>query len=338
MENGKVLDNKLFRPACRSLLQKAVRRGDSELVVDAVSCLQQIGDSQWLIKRTAVIIFEECWPLGVLLSRKNNPVSLLLRVARTVKMKDAAGLGTLALALSKGDESVLVGSNEDHHIIVMSEAIKRPDDFWNWVFNSCELEKSKRIVESAFFFYEKGGWPWDRAFMQASAYLAVTQGTVENLPLSGQHMTLPLWVALDKHTPQGKKVLCETAQQIQISNYQLFWISFYLESARTDELGKSFWWNKEIGWRLDKIGLSYQISKEIWEKAQPILIKKLKPYTQTLRENLYLFKELKQDYEENNSLQESYKNSRDSQCGNDGSCHGAVDTLEIKQLNILQEG
>ena len=48
---------------CRSLLQKAVRRGESDLVVKVVDHLYEIGDIRWLKQRVGVIIAEECWPL-----------------------------------------------------------------------------------------------------------------------------------------------------------------------------------------------------------------------------------------------------------------------------------
>ncbi len=38
---------------CRSLLQKAVRRGESDLVVKVVDHLYEIGDIRWLKQRVA---------------------------------------------------------------------------------------------------------------------------------------------------------------------------------------------------------------------------------------------------------------------------------------------
>ena len=49
---------------CRSLLQKAVRRGCKDLVEATTRHLAEIGDYDWVRKRAAVITYEECWPLG----------------------------------------------------------------------------------------------------------------------------------------------------------------------------------------------------------------------------------------------------------------------------------
>ena len=48
----------------RSLLQKAVRRGDVGLVEKVISYLIGVGDRNWLKKRLIIIAYEECWPLA----------------------------------------------------------------------------------------------------------------------------------------------------------------------------------------------------------------------------------------------------------------------------------
>ncbi len=85
--------------ACRSLLQKAVRRGNTVLTHKIAHHLHSIGDTDWLKTRTAIITFEECWPLGVNLSLTSDIkgiIDALLNVTQMVKVKDAAGLGVLA--------------------------------------------------------------------------------------------------------------------------------------------------------------------------------------------------------------------------------------------------
>ena len=52
------------RQACRSLVQKAVRRGNSLLVEKVASHLYAIEDHAWLRQRVVVITYEECWPNG----------------------------------------------------------------------------------------------------------------------------------------------------------------------------------------------------------------------------------------------------------------------------------
>ena len=275
--------------AYRSLIQKAVRRGDLSLTRKVASHLRDIGDGNWLARRTAVITFEECWPLGAKLDLSTeftNTVNSLIRAAQSVKVKDATGLGTLAYALSTGDDSVLSGSPEDRHIKIVSEAIKRPKDFWDWVTTNCSQESQSTLVDVAQKAYRRGGWPWDRAFMQAAAYLAVTGNTPIVTTAKQQSKEFPLWVALDKHTPQGKQALRHVAKKIGVLSNQLFWVSFYFESALTNEATDSFWWSKEVNWRLHQIGLDFDRASLIWDKAQPIISEILKAEVEDLWENI----------------------------------------------------
>jgi hypothetical protein len=122
--------------------------------------------------------FEECWPLGAKLDLSTeftNTVNSLIRAAQSVKVKDATGLGTLAYTLSTGTDSVLSGSPEDRDIKIVSEAIKRTQRFLG--LGNCKLfaGDQRSLVEVAQKAHRRGGWPWDRAFMQAAAYLALTE-------------------------------------------------------------------------------------------------------------------------------------------------------------------
>lgn len=284
-----------FRPACRSLLQKAVRRGSVHLIQAVALCLKEIGDFSWLVKRTAVITFEENWSLGGELgtvSSLEDVVFALARVAQAVKNKDATGLGSLALALSTDDRSVLSGDSDDHAIAVIAEAIRRPDDFWKWVVKECDHEHQRILVESAYKSYLKGGWLWDKAFMQAAAYLAVTQGIPTTHLAQQNDEDFPLWVALDKHTPQGKQAIYETAQQIRVSPRQLAWVNFYCESAITNDSTDSRWWFKEIHWRLRQVNLDYAQAQLLWSKARPTLIKRLEAEAEALKQYINLSKQL----------------------------------------------
>lgn len=267
--------SKETHPACRSLIQKAVRRGDVSLTIKVASHLREIGDANWLRRRAAVITFEECWPLGTefdLTDDFANTVNALVRVAKSVKVKDATGLGTLAYILSTGNNSVLSGSPEDYHIKVVSEAIKRPKDFWEWVVTKCSQEEQHALVKSAQKAHRRGGWPWDKAFMQAAAYIAITEGLPAVRTAKRKKLKeFPLWIALDKHTPQGKQGLREAAKNIGIPWYQLFWVSFYFESAITNEEADSYWWSREVRWRLHSVGLDVEKARVLWYKAQPIV-------------------------------------------------------------------
>lgn len=332
-----------FRPACRSLLQKAVRRGSVHLVQAVALCLKEIGDFSWLVKRTAVITFEENWTLGGELrtvSELEDVVSALVRVARAVKNKDATGLGSLALAFSTGDCSVLSGDSDDHAIAVVAEAIRRPNDFWEWVVKECDHENQRSLVEAAHKFYLKGGWLWDRAFMQAAAYLAVTQG----VPAS--HLALhcdedfPLWIALDKHTPQGKQAIYETSQQVKTSPHQLAWVNFYCESAITNDSTDSRWWSKEVHWRLSQVNLDYAQAQSLWDKARPILIRRLEAETEALKQYISLSKrpgiqQLEVFHEPAFSEKDSPANGADKE-DNTGQQENNSASLDVIQLELFE--
>jgi len=272
--------------ACRSLLQKAVRRGNTELTKVVAEHLAKTGDKEWLKNRLSVIVFEECWVLGgnLKFTKDENITEVLIKTARSVKIKDAAGLGSLGYALSQGDFSVLCNLSSDRDIKIISEAIKRPHDFWEWVINECPDEEKLAIVNSAYKGFKRGGWPWDRAFMQASAYLSV----VDSLPevycseSISQIDDFPFWIAIDKHTSKGKEALREVSKIFKIPYRQITWASFYCESAITNQSSTSYWWTREVDWRLGKVGLTLDTASKLWKLVSPTISKILQPEAKKL--------------------------------------------------------
>jgi len=272
--------------ACRSLLQKAVRRGNTELTKVVAEHLAKTGDKEWLKNRLSVIVFEECWVLGgnLKFTKDENITEALIKIARSVKIKDAAGLGSLGYALSQGDFSVLCNLSSDRDIKIISEAIKRPHDFWEWVINECPDEEKLAIVNSAYKGFKRGGWPWDRAFMQASAYLSV----VDSLPevycseSISQIDDFPFWIAIDKHTSKGKEALREVSKIFKIPYRQITWASFYCESAITNQSSTSYWWTREVDWRLGKVGLTLDTASKLWKLVSPTISKILQPEAKKL--------------------------------------------------------
>ena len=278
---------------CRSLLQKAVRRGNHTLVAKVVDHLYDIDDIRWLKQRVGVIIVEECWPLigewelpKKVEEQRAAIRAVLSRAAISAKFKDATGLGSLAYALSEGDVSVLTGSDEDADIKHVSAAIKREKQYWEWIVSQCSSDVTTRLVKRASDAYRKGGWPWDRAFMQASAYLAVMNGLPKLHAFPKNESKFPFWVALDKHTPQGKEVLSKVAKEIGFPWRQLNWVSFYCESGLVDNLAPSPWWDREVEWRLRKIGLSFDEARLMWKKARPVFIESLRNESERLEQHL----------------------------------------------------
>ena len=276
---------------CRSLIQKAVRRGNSALVAKVVNHLYEIKDVNWLKQRIGVIIAEECWPLLVEWELPKTPeamIDLLNQVAQSVKFKDAAGLGSLAYAFSEGDTSVLSESDEDDYIRRIGDAINDANKYWKWVIPKCSNDREAVLIERAEKVYRKGGWPWDKALTQAAAYLAVTDEIPkpQKVDRSNTEEKFPFWVALDKHTPQGKTALREVAHKTRIPWRQLNWASFYFGSALVNELAPSRWWKKEREWRLGKAGLSFHEAKSIWSKAQPLFIESLENKPRRLEQHI----------------------------------------------------
>lgn len=278
---------------CRSLLQKAVRRGKQTLVAKVVDHLYEIDDIKWLKQRVGVIIVEECWPLIGEWELPKKPEEqqaairdVLSRAAMCAKFKDATGLGSLAYALSEGDDSVLTNSDEDAHIKHMSAAIQREKEYWEWIISQCSSDSTNRLVKRASVAYRKGGWPWDKAFIQAAAYLAVTDDLPELKVESKTESEFQFWVALDKHTPQGKAALSKAAKETGFPWRQLNWVSFYCESGLVDNLTPSRWWDREKKWRLGKVGLSLDEAESMWTEARPVFMELLQEESKHLEQHI----------------------------------------------------
>jgi len=281
----------------RSLLQKALRRADIDMTRQAVAYLIHNNDFDWMRKRLAVLTFEECWTYGLEVSYDNDEHIIsehIYKLVGTVKNRNAAGLGSLAYALSEGDESVYDGGSEDRNIKIIAEAIKRHKDFWEWTKNQDITDKQKTLVEKADKGFRKAGWPWDRAFAQAAAYLAIKDDIPDTIYIQPKSdSNFPLWVAIDKHTQQGKAAIREAAKQINFNANKALWLSFYFESAKCNDIQFSPWWEREVKWRMKKLELDYEEARQTWERLKPIVIDLLKEETEKLQEKLFSVKPIK---------------------------------------------
>src|SRR3954464_12380419 len=136
----------------RSLLQKAARRGAVEVVDHAISRLDASGDGTWLRSRSVVITFEECWPLAaaLLIDRElSTKRGALLKVTKAAKQKDAAGLGALAYAYGEGDHSMLDCVPDGLTLRLVSEALKRPKEFFEWALLQSKDNQTTSLIKSA---------------------------------------------------------------------------------------------------------------------------------------------------------------------------------------------
>ncbi len=265
-------------PRVRSLLQKAARRGYRGVVDRALARLELNGDKTWVRSRAVVITFEECWPLASALVINRESLSkrtCLLRVTKATKQKDAAGLGALAHAYVEGDRSMLDCVPDEHMLRMVSEALKRPPAFFEWALRQSTSEQGSAIIRAAQQYLAAATWQWDKACILAGALLSL-RGNIPAVELiETPPATFPYWVALDKHTPQGKVVLSEVAAQVKSSYRRLIWAGFYCESAQVNKLSASPWFEAEKTWRLRRAGLTVESAEGLWSSVRPLIQERL---------------------------------------------------------------
>jgi hypothetical protein len=267
----------------RSLLQKAVRRGNVDLVFTTSAFLESLGsaDKNWYLNQTAIITFEECWPLGtgLIFNKKfHSKVAALIRVTRASKTRDATGL-----------TSVLDDTAGDKAIKIVANAIRRPDDFWQWVTWQKTAAAEKNLIDNAVRF-KKVGLPHDHAVIQAAAYLAVT-GQLSRIE-GGQPSDpkFPYWIVFDNHTPEGRRALRDIARDLHISLSQLEWTYFYFEGALANGEISSKWWDRHCRWHFKKIELPANEAHLLWDPARVQLEERLTAEGRQLKNELYRWK------------------------------------------------
>lgn len=261
------------RAIFRSLLQKAVRRGYADLAETVAYLLASHGDSKWLHTRTGIITFEECWPYADLLRSEKPTVHILRTVASAIKNKDAAGLGSLGYAHSIGDLSVTSYFDNSFAIRVVAAGLERPSAFFEWAAKQATTPEQIAIIRTAEVFFKRATWPWDKSFTIAASFLACSPLPPPPLPLNSDltHDMFPYWIAVDKHTPEGKIIITNVAKELSISPLELFWISFYMESSVTNASAISPWWSAEKNWKLTQLKTDEIKAKKIWKRASTLI-------------------------------------------------------------------
>ncbi len=278
-------------PHLRSLVQKAVRRGYGRVAKAALAALLSNGDGRWIRSRAAVMSAEECWPSLLNLESKSLPsakVDWISALALTRKQKDAAGLGSLAFAASEEDLSVFNDSEDDRVVRIVAAGIRRSEEYWSWILREEEARGKTGGVQKIRSFMAWPTWPWDKAFVMASAYLFVhgEAKAVEQLDDEELRSAFPFWIAIDKHTAEGKVALRKVAKIVGCTYRQLNWTSYYLESARVNALSPSHWWQKERLWRLGSVGLLVAQAEELWSSAHQLMASEVEPYARLLEKKL----------------------------------------------------
>ena len=279
----------------RSLLQKAVRRGNEELVYTVSALLEDLGATvkSWYRMQVAVIVFEECWPLGaeLIFNKKfHSKVAALIKTSRCCKCRDALGLGYLAHALYSGNRSVLDGSPDDRDIKIVAKAIRTPDEFWHWV-QSQKLPPARQSLTETAFRFRKAGYLHDRTVVQAAAYLATTQTIPPLETAEPSPEAFPYWVVFDHHTRRGNRVLRDISRDLHIPLQQLEWTSYYGEAALANAEMPSKWWEKYCQWHFEKkINLPRAQADLIWQPAKPQVVAGLTDDGRRLQRELYRWK------------------------------------------------
>lgn len=264
----------------RSLLQKAVRRAEVELVAKLVKYLISIDDFTWLKNRLAVMAYEECWTYGANLYDDQNKQKVLdqyLELTTTVKNKNAAGLAILASKYQDGDWSALAGNQDQKNAIKsIANAMDNKDMFWDWVRGKKPTyDKYHGRIESAKRAVTKAKFETDKAMMYAAAYFSVkdevpstTQAQPQNSP------DFPYWIAIDKHTTYGREYIEEASMKIGILPRRGMRVAFYLGGSECNAVGNSPYWGLAKNWELGRMK-EYTLPEIYakWDELKPELIK-----------------------------------------------------------------
>ena len=274
-----------------SLLQKAVRRAEVELVAKLVKYLISIDDFTWLKNRLAVITYEECWTYGSQLYNDENQHKVLeqyLELTATVKNKNAAGLATLASKYHEGDWTALVGDQDQAGAIeVVANAITSPDDFWKWIRNQKRTYgKHHGRIESAKKAITKAKFKTDKAMMYAAAYFSAKDEVPKTAPAQPQNSpNFPYWVAIDKHTNMGRVAFLDAYQMVDLLLVDAQTITFYLEGSKCNQIANSPYWDLAKQWNFDRMNdLTPQMIHAKWEEFKPVFIKLTKSRADEVRE------------------------------------------------------
>lgn len=297
-------------PIYRSLLQKAARRGYVNLVLTLSTYIRLSGPAakRWFTQQTALTTFRACWPLGATFRVKRvfpSKVAAMVNATRSVKNQDAAGLGAMAYALAKGDRSVLnavhpdgdTGGNPDRNpdvikdreqareVKLIASAIERPKDFWTWIDTQDPSGQTTAVQR-----FKNIGSPFDRAVIQAAAFLLTKPEPPEIFQAEPADDRFPYWVVFDHHVRQGREALAQISRDLHIPVSQLKWMLFYYEGSLTQKRIKSLWWDRYCAWRFKKAGISTDQARLMWPSARPQLVATLTEDANRLHRDVYRWK------------------------------------------------
>ncbi len=267
----------------RSLLQKAVRRGNEDVVEKVIKYLSTVDDAVWLKKRLFVMIYEECWTLGNEITVKNT-TEAYKKIARSVKNKNSAGLASLAWHFKNGDLDIIHGMTpeEIENVQSIAYAIESPDKFWKLIKKEPGYQNNRNRIDAAQYAVHKASFDYDKALMYAAACLSVEN----EIPVTGiskiSDPYFPYWIAFDKHTEKGRSLITEASKLIGLDPYTGMQLAFFMEGSICNEMVDAPYWNHYINWRMKKIGSA--IFK--WDDLRDVFIDLSKRYVDALLERI----------------------------------------------------
>ncbi len=268
----------------RSLLQKAVRRGDLVVTELTVQYLLDQGDKTWLRDRLFVIAYEECWPIANQIQIKDLLFEYT-RLASTVKNKNAWGLAKLA-SMHKDRNYFLDSTQTDDvnaGIIFISNALKDPDNYWVELGGFVGYDEQKYRVDAAKSALPRAKFPDDKAMMYAAGYLSVNEIIPEVKlvqPISNQNF--PYWVAFDKHTEYGKWILQLVAEKLRLDPYDVRRMTFYQAGVICYQINHSPYYDMLVESKLRKL-------KDVlprWPEVEAMIIEMTKEDAEKLEKRI----------------------------------------------------
>jgi hypothetical protein len=260
----------------RSLLQKAVRRGNTEMVNSVLQYFIQTGQDKWLRNRLTVITAEECWPY------LSSPTHDYIELTTAIKNKDAAGLGSVALAYR--DKSYYVPPETE--VMEVAELLERPNYFFENTRNY-KLDYPQHVfMEKAKEAYRKSTHEGDKATALAAAYLVAKHPMPEVSYVAQPNYEFPIWVAFDKHTTLGGDAIIEAARSIGVDASSALCIAFYIEGSKCSNLAPSPWWDLYLKCRYYAHNISPEEAQDIWDRLVPVLKDLLKDRVENIKEVL----------------------------------------------------
>ncbi|MGE5497405.1 MAG: hypothetical protein ACM3Q2_05015 [Syntrophothermus sp.] len=274
----------------RSLIQKAVRRGDAELTEKTARYLINKGDISWLRKRLYVIAYEDCWTYGWEIIIDNSEASIIRqykRLATAVKNKNAAGLASLAMAVNDGDRNIQWERPAKDMISSVAYAVKNQNLFWAKIRNEPGYAERRVAIETAERAITRADFPGDKAMMLAAAYLSVKgfRGETKFTERAGS-TEFPYWTAFDKHTDIGKDIIQEASEEIGLLPSRGMWLAFYFEGSLCGESIDAPFWREWVSREVRRMGFTMDEAISKWGELRPVIISKLKEKASQLQSRI----------------------------------------------------